>query len=217
LPRTSITLAVCLAATLAAGGLPAGITVFQVHGVHAGSLPEGWSLKTLKGQADVALVADEPGAVLRFRSRNSSFALERPLYVDLAKTPYMSWQWKVTELPRGGDFRHLRTDDQAAQVLVAFADRRILTYIWDSTAPEGLMQSASFLPLVRLVAFVCRSGAGEANRWLTETRNLAADYERAFGRRAPAVKGLRLQINSQHTNSEAESYFGGVVFHATPK
>jgi hypothetical protein len=48
-----------------------------------------------------------------------------------------------------------------------------------------------------------------------ESRNVAADYERAYGKRAPHVKGLRLQINSQHTGTVAESYFGEVAFRST--
>jgi len=202
---------------MAAGALPLGMIVFEAHNTSVDQLPDGWSVKTLKGQADVATIASEEGPVLRLRSRNTSFSLERSLDVDLARYPYMSWQWKVTELPRGGDFRHFRTDDQAAQILVAFADRRILTYIWDTTAPRDLMQSASLMPLLHLTAFVCRSGPAEMNRWITETRNLAADHERAYGRPGARVKGLRLQINSQHTNSSAESYFGDVVFHAAAK
>ncbi|MCE5309084.1 MAG: DUF3047 domain-containing protein [Acidobacteriales bacterium] len=215
MPRSIIALVVWLTAAVAAGGLPLGMIVFEAHRAQPNQLPDGWKVKELKGQADVATVTDEPGTVLRLRSQNSSFSLERAVYVDLAKYPYMSWQWKVTQLPRGGDFRRLRTDDQAAQVMVAFSDRHILTYIWDTSAPKDLMQSASPVPLLHLVAVVCRSGPVEMNRWIVETRNLAADYERAYGRRISYVKGLRLQINSQHTNSSAESYFGDVVFHAT--
>ena len=54
--------------------------------------------------------------VLRFKSRKSSFALERGVDVDLNQYPVLSWTWKVSELPAGGDFRYLHTDDQAAQV-----------------------------------------------------------------------------------------------------
>ena len=54
-------------------------------------------------------------------------------------------------------------------------------------------------------------------RWIAESHNVAADFERAYGKPAPRVKGLRLQINSQHTGTVAESYFGDVAFHsATP-
>jgi len=95
---------------------------------------------------------------------------------------------------------------------VAFTDRRILTYIWDTSAPKGIMQNASNIPLVHIFAVVCQSGAAEANKWIAESRNVAADYERAYGRPAPRVRGLRLQINSQHTGTTAESYFGEVAF-----
>jgi hypothetical protein len=118
----------------------------------------------------------------------------------------------VAQLPERGDFRRAATDDQAAQVLVAFSDRRILTYIWDTSAPKGLAQSSSSIPLVHIFAVVCQSGAADANRWVQEQHNIAADYERAFGRSVPHVKGVRLQINSQHTGTTAESYFGEVAF-----
>ena len=53
------------------------------------------------------------------------------------------------------------------------------------------------------------------HQWIRESHNVQQDYERAFGRPAPKVKGVRLQINSQHTGSSAESYFGEVAFRNT--
>jgi hypothetical protein len=78
-------------------------------------------------------------------------------------------------------------------------------------------RSASSIPLVHIYAKVCQSGSADANRWVEEKHNVAADYERAFGRPAPRVKGLRLQINSQHTGSIAESFFGEVAFRSAPQ
>jgi hypothetical protein len=131
--------------------------------------------------------------------------------------PFLTWRWKVAQVPPGGDFRHPTTDDQAAQLLIAFADHRIVSYLWDSTAPQGTVQSASAIPLVHIVAVVCESGVAQANRWIAESQNVAADYERAYGRTAPHVKGIRIQINSQHTGTTAESYFGEVAFRSTPQ
>ena len=138
--------------------------------------------------------------------------MEHGVDVNPFETRYLTWRWRVTQLPADGDFRRASTDDQAAQVLVAFADRRILTYIWDSNAPKGTARHASSIPLVHIFAVVCESGSAEMNRWVFEARDVAADFERAYGRPAPLVKGLRLQINSQHTGSIAESYFGEVAF-----
>lgn len=204
-------------AALAAGG-PLAFLIFDARLAQPGRLPDGWRIKVTRGDPDVTVIDDPQGSVLHLKSRSSSFALERGLDIDLANFPYLTWKWKVTELPRAADFRRTSTDDQAAQVFVAFADRRILTYIWDTSAPKGAFQSASSIPLVHIWALVCRSGPSELNRWLGESRDVAQDYERAYGRGSvPRIKGVRLQINSQHTGSAAESYFGEVAFRSTPQ
>jgi hypothetical protein len=131
--------------------------------------------------------------------------------------PYLTWRWKVAQLPAGGDFRRMMADDQAAQILVAFEDNRVLSYIWDSNAPKGAAEAATPFPFVHVFAVVCESGSAALNRWVSESRNVVADYERAYSRQAPRVKGLRLQINSQHTGTVAESYFGAVAFRSTPE
>jgi len=160
---------------------------------------------------------DTNGPCLHLKSVDASFGLERKVGVLPGQMPYLTWRWKVTQLPSGGDFRRSTTDDQAAQVLVAFDDNRVISYIWDTTAPKGTAASASSTPFLRIFAVVCESGPADANRWVTESRNVAADYERAYGKPAPRVKGLRLQINSQHTGTVAESYFGEVAFRSTPE
>jgi hypothetical protein len=184
----------------------------------AGQLPSDWQIKVNHGRPEISVCKDgeEGEPCLHLKSVKASFALERGVDVSPEKLPYLTWSWKVTSLPDGGDFRRASTDDQAAQVLVAFADRRIITYLWDSTAPKGAMQSSSQIPLVHIFAVVCQSGAAEANRWVAENHNVAADYQRAYGKTAPHVKGLRLQINSQHTGTVAESYFGEVAFRSAP-
>lgn len=192
---------------------PMAIVLLSAANLGGGRLPADWSIKVNHGRPDVTVCNDPgQGPCVHLKSVKASFSLERGVDVDPGQTPFLSWKWKVTQLPSGGDFRRSATDDQAAQVLVAFSDRRVLTYIWDTSAPKGLAQSASSIPLVHIFATVCESGASDVNRWLDEKRNVADDYERAFGRPAPRVKGLRLQINSQHTGTVAESYFGDVAF-----
>ena len=185
----------------------------------AGRLPSDWQIKVNHGRPEISICNDGAGGepCLHLKSVKSSFALERSVDVSPAETPYLTWSWKVTRLPEGGDFRRASTDDEAAQVLVAFTDRRIITYLWDSTAPKGAMQSSSEIPPVHIFAVVCQSGAAETNRWIAENHNVAADYQRAYGKAAPHVKGLRLQINSQHTGTMAESYFGEVAFRSAPR
>ncbi|SPE39570.1 conserved exported hypothetical protein [Candidatus Sulfopaludibacter sp. SbA3] len=196
---------------------PLATIVLNSASLSTGKLPSDWKITVNHGRPEVSVCSDSEGPCLHLKSVKSSFALERAVDVSPSETPFLTWRWKVTQLPAHGDFRRASTDDQAAQVLVAFADRKILSYIWDSSAPKGTAESASNIPMVHVFAVVCESGVSVANRWLSENRNVAADYERAYGKPAPRVKGLRIQINSQHTGSVAESYFGDVAFRSSPQ
>jgi hypothetical protein len=132
--------------------------------------------------------------------------------VDVKRYPVLSWKWKVTQLPKGGDFRKSRTDDQAAQLFIAFTETKAIVYIWDTTAPQGLMESTSPVPFMTVKVVVVRSGPDELGKWIAETRNVYEDYKKLYGDEPPVVKGMRFQINSQHTKTSAESYFADVVF-----
>ena len=210
--KTLFLLSAILVLILQARTAPLAFIVLNTAGWDPGRLPSDWQVKVNHGHPDFSVCSDDLGPCLHLRSVKASFALERRVDIDAAEMPFLTWRWKVTQLPAGGDFRHSASDDQAAQVLVAFADRRVLTYIWDTSAPKGAAQSASNIPLVHIFAVVCESGAAQENQWVSESRNLAADYLRAFGKAAPKVNGLRIQINSQHTGTVAESYFGEVAF-----
>lgn len=214
--RASLLLTFLTLASLA-GTAQISFIVLNTINWQPGHLPDGWQVKVNRGTPQIATVREGNRYYLDLKSHDSSYGLERAVDVDPREAPYLTWKWLVKELPSGGDFRHAKTDDQAAQVLVAFADRRVVSYIWDTTAPPGTMESTSLIPLMHISAVVCRSGAADLNRWLTESHNLAGDYEKAYGRPAPRVKGIRLQINTQHTGTSAESCFGEVAFRSTPQ
>lgn len=179
-------------------------------------VPQGWELTENEGKADLALVNEQHGQALRLRSNSSSFSIQKEVEIDLKQTPFLVWQWKVTELPKGGNFSKGSTDDQAAQLILGFSWRKFITYIWDSTAPRGTMADAPS-PLFRTIkAVVIQSGETEKGKWITEMRNVAEDYKKLFGDEPDKIVGIRIQINSQHTKSQAESYWGSVIAKARP-
>jgi hypothetical protein len=180
------------------------------------TVPKGWELSVHTGEASLQLVQDDGKQALHMRSEQASFALQKKVRVSLQGAPFLVWQWKVTALPKGGDFRRSRTDDQAAQLIVAFSSSHFLSYIWDSTAPKGLLASASAPPFKKIFAVVMQSGTQGSGTWITEQRNLIDDYKQAYGEEPTAIEGLRIQINSQHTESRAESYWRSIAVTAQP-
>ena len=177
-----------------------------------GGNPSGWQLHEKIGKADYKVVRDGGIPALRLRSEETSFALQKALDVNPQFFPVLSWKWKVTKLPEGGDFRKSNSDDQAAQIFLAFSNRKTIAYIWDTTAPEGWVHNASGIPFVSIKAMVVRSGSNDAGRWITETRNVWEDYRILFGDEPPVLAGIRIQINSQHTATSGESFFADLVF-----
>jgi len=181
-------------------------------GVGENGFPLGWELKEKFGKADCLVLEDGDLYAVRLRSRDTSFSLQKDVDVDVREYPVLIWDWKVTQLPRGGDFRISTKDDQAAQLFLAFSKTKIMVYVWDTTAPQGLMQDAHSPPFVDIKVVVVRSGPGDTGKWITETRNVYEDYKKLFNKEPPVLRGMRIQINSQHTGSSAESYFAKVVF-----
>ena len=181
-------------------------------GVDARGVPKGWQIKEKSGKADFAVVKEGGRSVFRMRSANTSFSLQKEVSVDLKQYPVLTWKWMATKLTAGGDFRKSRTDEQAAQLFLAFSKTQAIVYIWDTSAPQGMTGDASAPFFMTIKAVVVRSGNAELGTWITESRNVYEDYKKFFGKGAPPVTGVRLQINSQHTGASAESSFGDVVF-----
>jgi len=177
-----------------------------------GGHPSGWQLREKTGKADYTVIQDGGISALRLRSEETSFALQKAVDIDPLLYPVLSWKWKVTRLPDGGDFRKSNADDQAAQIFLAFSNRKTIAYLWDTTAPAGSVENASGIPFVSVKAIVVRSGPNDAGRWITETRNVLEDYKALYGDEPPVLAGIRIQINSQHTATSGESFFADVVF-----
>ncbi len=188
-------------------------------------VPRGWEITEKEGKADFALVEDGEGGgrVLRLRSRSSSFALQTEHDVDLGSTPILEWQWKVTALPEGGDFRANARDDQAAQLYILFSPdvlrTEVIAYVWDTTAPQETTGEPTFppvYPVLRIRTVVVESGAANMGKWMTVRRNVVEDYRKLFGGEVDRISGFRIQINTQHTKSHAESYWRYVKIKAQP-
>ena len=180
------------------------------------TVPQGWELLVKTGEAHLQLVQDNDKQALQMRSEQASFALQKQVDIALQAAPWLVWQWKVTVLPRGGDFRRSATDDQSAQLIISFSSSRFLSYIWDSTAPKGLVASAPAPPFRKIFAVVMQSGPQGLDNWITERRNLLDDYKQTFGEAPEAMKGVRIQINSQHTQSRAEVSWRSITLTAQP-
>ena len=181
-------------------------------------IPDGWTGQSWGNpRYDFTVVTDGSERVLHLKSRGDNSTISKEVKIDVRDLPLLVWRWKAVALPAGGDCRKRATDDQAAQVYVAFprfptaARSRIIGYVWDTTAPVGTIAKSESSALVTYV--VVRSGTAELGRWLTETRNVYEDFKRIYGE-APTepIGAISVAIDSNDTRSNAESYVGAISF-----
>jgi hypothetical protein len=182
-------------------------------------IPGEWKEQTWgKPAYDLEIVSDNGQLVLHLRSKGDSSTISRDLKasVDLNETPILEWRWKVITLPTGGNACQKSTDDQAAQVYVAWlrspeaVRSRIIGYVWDSTAPAGTICKSQKTATVTYV--VLRSGSEELGKWIAERRNVVEDFRKIYGEAPDNPTALSLGIDSDDTRSSAESFIGPTVF-----
>jgi len=181
-------------------------------------IPDEW-----KGQNwgspkyDFRIVTQSGRKAIHLKSINDSSTISKEVKVDVKTWPILQWSWQAVTLPKGGDARKSATDDEAAQIYVTFprfpaaVRSRIISYIWDTTAPVGSVFKSEKTGLVTYI--VVRSGPTDLGKWLTESRNVLDDYKKIFGE-APGedVGAISIAIDSNDTNSTAEAYFGEIFF-----
>jgi hypothetical protein len=183
-------------------------------GVDEKGIPLDWELKEKEGTAIIKLEKEDDIYALHLISEQSSFGVAKNVNIDIKEYPYINFRWKVIELPRNGDFRKKETDDQAAQIYVAFGTfkltAKIVGYLWENKAPKLTTGVSPAWSKTRLI--VLESGPEKIGKWVCEKRNIYNDYKELFEKEPPEAKLISLYINSQHTKSRAESYFGEIYF-----
>jgi hypothetical protein len=206
--------------------------------MQAGAPVTGWSvLKPAPKAPDTlyALVLDEARVVLRADANQSMSGLVFASRIDLKKTPLLQWRWKIAAPVKSGDMTRKSGDDYAVRIYVMFdypADKlsfatraklkigealygqkiptAAINYVWDNHQPVGAIAPNAYTDRARMM--VLESGAGKAGQWVTETRDVAADFRVAFGEDAPDVVAVALATDTDNTGEHAIAWYGDLQF-----
>ena len=187
--------------------------------VGAKGIPQEWKGQNWGSPSYDMVVTDDAGKrSLHLKSRNEGSTVSKEIKgkVKLRETPVLEWSWKAVALPKGGNSCVKATDDQGAQVYVAWrrfpelVRSRIIGYVWDTTAPAGTICKSEKTGTVTYV--VVRSGSAELGKWITERRNVRDDFKKIYGDEPDDPDAVSVSIDSNDTNSFSESFMGAIVF-----
>lgn len=237
------------AALLCAAAAPAAraegvLTAFSTAPGPAAPAP--WRFTTLPNKAATKFeIATLDGQkVLKVDADGSYGNLVHPTRIQLNGDATLAWRWRVEAFVAGADLRTKGGDDGAAKVCVFFdypndklplgertklalarsttgesVPTEALCYVWDNKEMKGSEFDNAFTKRVRMD--VIESGEStKSNGWLSEKRNLMADYKKAFGGEAgdllPDVVGIAIQADADNTKGHGIAYFSDMDLRGAP-
>ena len=234
-PLAGAGLALALAAPLVQAQEPNALTPFSAA---AGATPPApWHFSTLpnKTPTHFDVVSEDGRRVLKVEANDSYGLLSHRVQLPLNESTVLSWRWRVDQFVDGADLRTRTGDDGAAKLCVFFdfpTDRlpllertrlgvarsvsgedvpsEALCYVWDGKEAKGQMLVNAFTNRMHMV--VLESGAAaQPGAWVSERRNLLADYRRAFGGEAkgatPGVAAVVVSADADNTHGHGLAYF----------
>jgi hypothetical protein len=203
------------------------------------NLPDNYRiLRIQKTNTNKFSLFDDAGVtVLRVDSHDSAGMVALPFGVDPKVTPHLAWRWKINRVVATADTSKKSGDDYAARVYVFFdvpleslpfgermkirmarvvagndVPTAALCYVWDNKTPVGIRYWSPYTTRVHVLTL--QSGNTNANTWIDEKHDVAADFRATFGTAAPRIIGVAVGNDTDQTNESVTTWFGDVSFQA---
>jgi hypothetical protein len=202
--------------------------------------PQPWGFVGLPGQTKpktrFSVVEIDGRKALRIEANESYGNIVHPMQFSGPKAT-LSWQWKVETPVPAPDLRTRQGDDTSVKVcvffdmpldLVPFVERQLqkiaqskttdplpnatVCYVWDPTLAAGTELDNAFTRRMRYI--VLESGADKVGKWMTEKRNVMADFTRLFGAESPKVPpimGIAIGADADNTHTRSVAYVANIA------
>jgi hypothetical protein len=167
------------------------------------------------------------------RAESAASMLRQTLNVPPAELSQLQFSWQVSGLINNADMALRDSDDSPVRLVMVFEGDRskfsmknamlselaqtmtgepmpyaTLMYVWCNTRAPGTVIINPRTDRIRKL--VVESGKGRLNQWLDYQRDIAADFEQAFGEPPGTLVGIGIMTDTDNTRSKAHAWYGPV-------
>jgi len=223
------------AASLLLAGAAAVLAPLVDGPPEAPQIGPGWRVATLPRQSKpvTRFVAERVGARAAVRIDAPESYGNLVLDIAPAETPrQLRWAWRLHVANSATDLHSKAGDDTPAKVCLSFdlpleqlsfGERTLLRlvranagenlpaatlcWVWGRTEPRGALIDSPFTRRVRYI--VLRNAADPLDSWYEESRDIAADFRRAFGDEAPTLPPLLAVLiggDADNTHQQSQAH-----------
>lgn len=202
------------------------------------NVPSGWrpwGVTRFKRPTEYRLVKDDQRTVIRARASSSASGLVHPLDLDSSVYRLLHWHWKVDDLIAKADNTQKHTEDSPVRVVISFdgdmnkldfSDQMFfdqvkaftgqqlpyatLMYIWENRVARDTVIPNRHTSRIKMV--VAESGRDKVGSWQEQTRDIYADFRRAFGEEPGRIIAIGIMTDTDNTGDNVHAYYGDITF-----
>lgn len=178
---------------------------------------DGWEKQSSEGETQYQLETIGDLTVLRANSQASASGMFKEQRVDLEKTPFLNWSWRIANHLKGLSEQSKSGDDYAARLYVvvkgglAFWQTKAINYVWSSNTLKETSWPNAFAG-EQLMMLALRGPEATLNAWQSEKRNVRADLHRLFGEDIRYIDAVALMTDTDNSQSQASAFYGDIWF-----
>ncbi|WP_261939691.1 DUF3047 domain-containing protein [Pandoraea sp. NE5] len=173
-------------------------------------------------------------AVIRASVDKSASGIAQTLDIPVYPGAKLTWRWRADAIPASADIRTKAFDDAPVRIALAFDGDPAKLTMQDQLHRElARMVSGRDLPFATLMytwgddkfsvddvvtnpytgrirSLVVERGDEHLGRWQTYSRDIARDYEKAFGEPPGRLIGIAIMSDGDNTRSKFTAWYGDI-------
>jgi hypothetical protein len=179
----------------------------------------GWERKSFIGETEYSHAYDTGVSAVKAHSKSAASGMFRKIQANPLQYRYLRWKWKISEPLHNDAEKSKAGDDYSARVYVVFPgfffwQTRAINYVWASRLPREEAFPNPYTRNVQMV--VVESGAEKKGTWVTEQRDVLADYRRFFGGEPRKLGAIAIMSDTDNTGGEVTAWYGDITLSSTP-
>jgi hypothetical protein len=188
----------------------------QIGNFSSGQL-EGWNDKSFSGTTEYQIERLDNQQVLKAISQSAASGLFKEQKIDLLKTPFLNWKWRIDSRLGKINEQTKSGDDYSARIYVVisggwqFWKTKAINYVWASNSAKGKTWPNAFAGNNAMMIAI-RSGADKTHTWYKEKLNIIQDMKEQFGVDIRYIDGVAIMTDTDNAKGYAVAYYGDIFF-----
>lgn len=178
---------------------------------------DGWKHKSFKGDTQYRLQTQDGVSVMTATSHAAGSGMFKEQPIDLEKTPFLNWSWRIGNHLPGLNEQSKAGDDYAARMYVvvkgglAFWQTKAINYVWASNSQQGHRWPNAFAG-DHAMMLALRGPEAPLNVWQHEKRNIKADFKQLFGDDIPRIDAIAIMTDTDNSQGSVSAVYGDIWF-----